>query len=160
MLLDRSNYIVSAARIKTHDAVIVTFSVKNVAMGSVGLPDKVKVHQSVRRTNLNIARLAGLVWPDLAAIDGFEGMEGEGPSQGDPVPLGIAISGTDALSADRVACEVMGVDFSKVGYLYFCAREGRGVSDIEKIEVLGAPLKECVRPFRLHSTVEGQYGWR
>lgn len=117
ILLDSSNYRVSAAKLKTHDAVVVTLSVKNMAMGSVLFPDKQRVHQGARQTNLNIARLAGAVWPDLAVIDGMEGMEGNGPTAGNPVHVGVALSGTDALSLDRVACEVMGVDFFRVGYL-------------------------------------------
>jgi uncharacterized protein (DUF362 family) len=160
MLMDRANYIVSAARLKTHDAVVVTLSVKNMAMGCVRVLDKAKAHQGVRRTNLNIARLAGAAWPDLAAIDGFEGMEGEGPILGDPVPLGMAIASTDALAADRVACEVMGVDFFRVGYLSHCASAGRGEADIGRIEVVGSPLNDCIRPFRPHSGVEEQYRWK
>lgn len=158
MLLSPDNYRISAARLKTHDVVVVTLSIKNMAVGSVLTPDKVKVHQKIRRTNLNIAKLAGLVWPDLAVIDGLEGMEGDGPTFGDPINVGVAISSTDPLAADRVACEVMGVDFSRVGYLNFC-RE-RGEHDMKRIEIVGAPLRECVKPFRLHGKVEDQYGWK
>lgn len=156
-LLDPGNYRISAAKLKTHDEVVVTLSIKNMAMGSICLPDKGKVHQGIRQTNLNIARIAERVWPDLASIDGFQGMEGNGPSFGDPVHLGVAIAGTDPMAADRVACEVMGVDFSMVGYLYLCAM---GEHEMEGIEVVGTPLEDCIRPFRLHRNVEKQYGWR
>jgi uncharacterized protein (DUF362 family) len=84
-------------------------------------------------------------------------MEGNGPSFGDPVHLGVAIAGTDPMAADRVACEVMGVDFSKVGYLNLCAM---GEHEMEGIEAVGTPLEDCIRPFRLHRNVEQQYGWR
>ncbi len=161
MLLDGAGfYRVSAAKLKTHDAVVVTLSVKNMAMGCVARPDKASVHQGIRRTNLNIACLALRAWPDLAVIDGFTGMEGNGPAHGDPVNAGVALSSADALAADRVACEVMGVDFSRVGYLSHCAEAGLGVSGMKGIEVTGAPLEECVTPFKLHSGVERQYGWK
>jgi len=159
VLLDKGNYIVSAARLKTHDTVVVTLSIKNIAMGSVLLPDKRKVHQGFKYTNLNIAALAERVWPDLSVIDGLVGMEGDGPIQGEPVDVGVAIASTDPLSADRVACEVMGVDFSKVGYLCHLAGRGLGEGDMGNINIKGEDIKDCVTPFRLHSHVEQQYGW-
>ena len=44
-----------------------------MAMGSVLVSDKGKVHQGFRQTNLNIAELAQWVWPDLSVIDGLVG---------------------------------------------------------------------------------------
>lgn len=160
LLLDSSNYLISAARLKTHDTVVVTLSIKNMAMGSIYVKDKVKVHQGIRRINENIADISQHVWPQLAVIDGLEGMEGNGPSHGTPIHVGVAISSTDPLSADRVACEIMGVDFFKVGYLYFCQKRGYGEGDIRNITIKGSPLVECIRPFRLHSKVAEQFKWR
>jgi uncharacterized protein (DUF362 family) len=160
LLLDKNNYLISAAKMKTHDSVVVTLSVKNMAVGSIVGNDKKAVHQGVRNTNRNIAGLAERVWPDLAVIDGFEGMEGDGPTDGDPVLLNIALASTDALAADRVACEIMGVDFHSVGYLHYCAERGLGEADMDKIEVVGERVKDCVRPFRLHHAVEEQYAWK
>ncbi len=122
LLLDRNNYLISAAKLKTHDSVVITLAIKNVVMGSIYVADKTLVHQGYRQINRNIADLARLVWPDLSVIDGFVGMEGEGPVDGSPVDVGIAISSIDPLAADRVASEVMGVDFNKVGYLYHCSK--------------------------------------
>ncbi len=160
LLLDRKNYLISAAKLKTHDTVVVTLSVKNMAMGAIHVRDKIKVHQGIKEINVNIAEIAELVWPDLAVIDGFEGMEGDGPVFGSPVFVGVAISSTDPLAADRVGCEIMGIDFQKVGYLYYCARKGLGEADLDKIMVTGNNLKGCIKAFRLHSTVEQQYRWR
>ncbi len=160
LLMDRNNYLVSAARLKTHDVVVVTLSIKNMAMGSIYRSDKALVHQGYALTNLNIAGLAGHVWPHLAVIDGITGMEGNGPTDGDPIDAGVAVASSDPLAADRIACEIMGVDFPKVGYLYHCGRMGMGESDLEKIDIRGQPLAACIMPFRLHSNVEEQYGWR
>ncbi|MEW6161973.1 MAG: DUF362 domain-containing protein [Nitrospirota bacterium] len=160
LFLEEDNYLISAAKLKTHDAVVVTLSIKNMAMGSVFLFDKGKVHQGLRQTNLNIAELAQHIWPDLSVIDGLVGMEGNGPTFGDPIHVGIAISSTDPLAADRVACEIMGIDLLKVGYLYYCAERGLGEADINKINVVGVSIKECITPFRLHSHVEEQYRWK
>lgn len=160
LLLNKDNYLVSAAKLKTHDTVVVTLSIKNMAMGSVLLSDKAKVHQGVKQTNLNIAKLAHYIWPDLSVIDGLMGMEGNGPVSGDPIHVGIAIASSDPLAADRVACEIMAIDFLKVGYLYYCAERGLGETDLNKINVIGESIKECITPFRLHSRVKEQYRWR
>ena len=160
LLLDRNNYLISAAKLKSHDTVVVTLSIKNIVMGCIFAGDKVKVHQGYKYTNLNLVKIAGRVWPDLAVIDGHTGMEGNGPVDGSPIDVGIAISSIDPMAADRIACEVMGVDVNKVGYLYYCSEKRLGESDLEKINVTGQNLNDCIRPFRLHSTVQEQYKWR
>jgi uncharacterized protein (DUF362 family) len=124
LLLDADSYVISAAKMKTHDTVIVSLSIKNLAMGCIFSDDKKSVHQGIRGTNRIIADIAEHVWPDLSVIDGHEGMEGDGPTRGEAVPLGIAVSSTDALAADRVVCEIMGVDFHTVGYLHYCSERG------------------------------------
>jgi uncharacterized protein (DUF362 family) len=160
LLMDKENFIISAAKMKTHDCVVVTLSIKNMAVGCILEKDKSSIHQGIKQMNLNIVELAGQVWPDLAVIDGFEGMEGDGPSQGDPVYLGLGMASIDALAADRVACEIMGVNFDDVGYLHYCAEQCMGETDMSRIEVLGSCMKDCVRPFRLHRTVKEQYAWK
>ena len=160
LLLDRNNYLISAAKLKTHDTVVVTLSIKNLVMGSIYAGDKVMMHQGYKYTNLNLAEIAGHVWPDLAVIDGLIGMEGNGPEHGTPIDVGIALSSVDPLAADRVGCELMGVDLNKVGYLYYCSVKGSGESGLDNIDVKGQDLGECIRPFRLHALVEEQYDWR
>lgn len=160
LLLDKGNYVISAAKLKTHDTVVVTLSIKNMAVGSIIGQDKKNVHQGVGQTNRIIAGLAGRVRIDLAVIDGFEGMEGDGPTCGDPVYPGLGIASIDALAADRVACEVMGVNFHDVGYLHYCASQGVGEADLNRIKVLGERLRDCIRPFKLHRSAKEQYAWK
>lgn len=160
LLLDSSKYLISATKMKTHDTVIVSLSVKNLVMGSIFSGDKKLVHQGIRETNQYLAGIAEQAWPDLSVIDGYEGMEGDGPSHGEAVPLGISIASTDALAADRVGCEIMGVDLHDVGYLHYCAERGLGEADLKKIEVLGERINDCIRPFKLHRNVREQYAWK
>lgn len=160
MVLDRDNYVVSAARLKTHDSVVAALSIKNLVMGGIRRGDKPLVHQGCKMINLNIAELAGRLWPALSVIDGIRGMEGDGPCRGTSVQSGVVISSTDALAADRVACEVMGVDFKKVGYLVHCAERGLGEADLKRIEIAGESIQDCAMSFKLHCAVEKQYRWR
>ena len=164
-IVDPKNYIISPAKLKTHDAVVVTLSLKNIVMGSIIADsrghDKFKMHAGVKGLNYNLFLLTKLgIKPYLASIDGFVGMEGDGPDRGDPINVGVAIASTDFLAADRVGIEVMGVDASKVGYLTYCAQDGLGEYDLKKIQILGEKLEDCKKKFRLHSTVKMQYKWR
>ncbi|MDP7208164.1 MAG: DUF362 domain-containing protein, partial [Candidatus Bathyarchaeota archaeon] len=99
------------AKPKTHDCVIATLSIKNVVVGSfVTAPEKEKIHQGAKAINLNIAKLAKHCMPSLGLIDGFEGMEGAGPIDGDPVRLGVASASLNPVSLDAVMAWIMGFD--------------------------------------------------
>ena len=61
--------------------------------------------------NYNLAIVAKHLRPSwgVAVIDGFEGMEGNGPVNGDLVSMQIALASADFLAADQVAMETMGI---------------------------------------------------
>jgi len=133
------------------------------AMRQLEPSDKMKMHQSYPVIHLNLALLAPLVTPHLAVLDGFQGMEGDGPSLGTPVPLRVALAGTDALAVDLVGATLMGFDPDEVGYLHYCKalRPGSGTGHLAEIEILGnARLEECVYPFRPHASYHRQRRWR
>jgi uncharacterized protein (DUF362 family) len=121
--------------------------------------DKMRMHQSYPVINLNLALLASRVMPHLAVIDGFEGMEGNGPTEGTAVPLRLALASTDALAVDLAGAHLMG--FDSVGYLRHCGQLGLGTRDLAAIELVGnAELASCRRPFRPHDTHSRQRRWQ
>jgi len=131
------------------------------AMSTLEPSDKMKMHQSYPVMNLNLALIAPRVKPHLSVIDGFEAMEGNGPSEGDPVPWRIALASTDALSADVVAATMMGFNPDEVGYLHYCKRMGLGAGDLDLIQIVGnTTMADCARQFRPHDTVHRQRRWR
>ncbi len=93
-------------------------------------------------------------------IDGFEGMEGNGPSSGTPVASRVAIASMDYIAADRVGLEAMSVDPNWIGYLQYCAQVGLGQYDLSKIAVVGAKLADIKKPYRMHRDVERELDWR
>jgi uncharacterized protein (DUF362 family) len=176
LLLDPDSYIISSARMKTHDRVVATLSLKNIVFGApikdIGFTygsnrkagskiDKPIVHGSgFRGINYNLYSLARQLHPHLSVIDGFEGMEGQGPNSGTPVDHRICIASTDWLAADRVGIEVMGIDFSRVGYLNFCADAGLGVADLSKIEVIGEKISDHIKTYKLSKNIDAQMVWK
>ena len=169
-LMDPEAFVIAAAIPKTHNAMVATLSVKNMAMGAPlhSAPqlfgqwnDKRIVHNGLRQTHVNLFLVAQALRPfwGAAVIDGYEGMEGNGPTGGTPVPARLAIASTDYIAADRVALETMGIDPSWVGYLRFCADLGIGQYDLSKIELLGAKMADVKRKYRLHSDIQHQLEW-
>jgi uncharacterized protein (DUF362 family) len=175
IILSPDSYIVSVARMKTHDRSIVTLSLKNIVFGApvkdVGFgfggkrkegtkSDKSIVHGSgYRGINYNLYSLAPRLHPHLAVIDGFEGMEGNGPSKGTPIDHRVCVASPDWLAADRVAVELMGIDFNVIGYLNFCAQTGLGTADLNKIEIVGESISNHVKHYKLHDNYEKQLIW-
>jgi uncharacterized protein (DUF362 family) len=159
-ILDPDAYLISACVLKTHDSVLATLSLKNLLMGMILHGDKSSMHQGVKEINYNLFLLAQRVRPHLAVIDGFTGMQGNGPVSGEPIETRVAIASTDFLAADRVGLEVMGIRFEDVGYLQFCAQAGLGEGNLKNIELLGTPLKECRKKFVRHSSFKRQLAWK
>ena len=93
-------------------------------------------------------------------IDGYEGMEGNGPTAGTPVPSRVAIASTDFVAADRVGAEVMGVDPEWLGWLKYCGEVGIGQWDLSKIDIRGVQIATVQKKYRLHSDVDLMLKWR
>jgi len=155
-----SDYRVSVTRPKTHDAVIVTLSVKNTAMGSLLNGDKSRMHQGYKAINLNLARVSRLTLPHLGVIDGFVGMEGNGPVSGTPINFGIAAASTSPVALDAVVAEAMGFNPGDVGYLHHLSEWGMGTLDLGEIEIRGAPLEKVKKGFKPHPGYREQLQWR
>ena len=149
---------ISCAKLKTHDAVIATLSLKNMVIGSIQNRDRWISH-GAQLMNLNLYRIAKRIPVHLALIDGWEGMEGDGPVKGTPVQMGVALAGTDYIAVDTVAAYLMGFDPDGIGYLHYA--NGRlGEGDLSKIKVVGEdPAKHRVS-FKPHRTIASQRQWR
>ena len=153
-----ADYIVSLAIPKTHDCLIVTLSLKNVVVGSAQ-HDKQLLHQGYPAMNLNMYKVVKRIPPSLAVIDGWVGMEGNGPVGGTPVEMGLALASTDFVAADTVAAYLMGFDPAEIGYLTY-ARGRLGVGELSQIEVRGERLESLRRRFKPHRDYEEQKRWQ
>lgn len=124
--------------------------------------EKFRVHQSYPVMHLNLFLLAcqGLR-PHVSVIDGWVAMEGDGPTDGDPVPWRLAIAGTDPVAVDAFTADLMGYPLQEVGYLYYCHLAGLGQGDVRQIRARGnLDPEEVRRPFRPHRLAANQRRWR
>jgi len=185
VILDEDSYVISVARMKTHNTVGATLSLKNIVLGAPIKDKGFTLYNEDKRfsplaresregsvsykrflhgsgfhaINYNMAQLAQKLHPDLAVIDGYEGMEGNGPTLGTPVDHRICVASQDWLAADRVGVELMGIDFSRIGYLNYCSQMGLGTADLNKIVITGENLKDHIKSYKLPDNFERQGAW-
>ena len=169
--VDPDAFIICAAIPKTHESMIMTAAVKNMVMGaplrssrkeSQAWSDKRKIHvRGYQQHNYNIYMVAERLAPhwNLAVLDGYEGMEGNGPIRGTAVPHRIAIASRDFVAADRVAVEAMGVDPNWVGYLQYCNSVGLGNYDLARIDVRGESIASVARKYKMNDNFDREIQW-
>ena len=172
IMMDPDSFIISAAKLKTHFFTVATFSLKNVVVasairepgskpGEMDRSNRFLVHGGgVRGIHYNLVALAPWLHPHLAVIDGFEGMEGEGPVDGTPVDHRVCIVSMDWLAADVVGAELMGLGIGKVGHLAYAAKAGLGQADLNKIDLVGPALKDHIKVYKEPADMKRLLSWQ
>ncbi|HLC39151.1 MAG TPA: DUF362 domain-containing protein [Patescibacteria group bacterium] len=158
--LAKSDFIISVCPMKTHDSVIVTLGIKNVAVGAIRRKDRSKLHAGPKAINLSIAKIAKKVWPSLSVLDGFWGMEGNGPVEGEKVEFKTAIASLDAMAADVMGTILMGYNPQEIGYLSELANQKMGTADPLKMIIMGGNWRTMVRKFKPHESYQQQLKWQ
>jgi uncharacterized protein (DUF362 family) len=190
-----NNFIISCPRFKCHNDAVATLGLKNVVMGSPmvdpgfywGQANSTKfnknpgMHGNGTETGINInqylndniyrlAKIYGM-HPTFSVVDGFQGMQGNGPTSGTAAPNGyVGVAGFDWVATDRVAVKLMGADLwfnnyysasavTSTGtvpgtlncpmfpaYLNYCSQAGLGTWDISQITdaVTGVPISTLI----------------
>jgi uncharacterized protein (DUF362 family) len=150
-----ADLIVSLAKMKTHHWAGATLSMKNffgVVPGSVYGWPKNKLHylgidESIVALNRQFASKA------FAIVDGVIGMEGNGPIQGTPKPVGVLVMGRDLIAVDATCARVMGIDPEKMGYLRLAADLGH--VHAQRIEQRGETVASVQTNFALIDAYKG-----
>jgi len=135
--------IISAAKLKTHMTTKVTLGMKNM-FGL--LPDKLKGKYHAKGMNKVIVDINTVFKTAFTVIDGFVGMEGRGPSGGDPVKMDLVIAGKDIVATDAIAARVMGFEPREIAHIRKANEKGLG--NIDEIEILGSKLDDVRRVFK------------
>lgn len=162
-LLPKKAFTVSLALPKTHDFFVFTACSKNM-IGCV-ISERGSVHalkfgdrpflnrlaKSIIQSRENLANVIGSVKPDVSVLDGFYGMDRDGPVLGRKINLGIALCGLDSIAVDSLAAKICG--FNYVPYLDICGKKGIGTTNLEKIKILKEGferLEEISKKFKPH----------
>ncbi len=143
-----ANVVIDMPVMKTHDVLEVSLGVKNMK-GLLQTDDKKRFHKwGLVQSVVDLIQIAK---PDITLVDGTIGMEGSGPTWGEPVGLGLLLASKDVVAADTVAAEIMGYTLDEADYIRQAAMAGVGCCDMDQIQVLGLPVDEVRHPFRRSS---------
>jgi len=104
--------IIAVPKIKTHSYMIMTLATK-IMYGAVPGLTKAKYHSLfIRRVAFAdmLLDVLSVKKPDLIIMDGITGMQGEGPSGGTPVDLGVLLASQDAVAMDLAVCDMLNIE--------------------------------------------------
>jgi uncharacterized protein (DUF362 family) len=143
-----ADVLISLPKLKTHHWAGATLSLKNL-FGTLpgtcyGWPKNELHWRGVENSIVDI----GLTrTPDLEIVDGIIGMEGDGPLNGTPKPLGAIIMGADPLAVDATCCRLMMLDPKRVGHLVMGYQKKLGLLNQNEIELIGERIEKLAQPF-------------
>jgi uncharacterized protein (DUF362 family) len=143
-----ADLLVSIPKMKCHHWVGATLSMKNlfglVPGGVYGWPKNVLHWAGLQEC---IADLHGLFPRRFAIVDGIVGMEGNGPIQGTPKPVGVLVAGADGVAVDATCCRIMGIDPTLLPYLQMT--EDKGQTRADRVRQIGETVRAVRTDFKL-----------
>jgi uncharacterized protein (DUF362 family) len=84
----------------------------------------------------------------LVVVDGSTAMEGNGPTDGTLVDMGVIVAGTNPLATDMVAAALMGFEPEEVPTFVYAQQAGMTPTRLDQIEVRGVPIDQVRRKFQ------------
>ena len=140
---------------KTHMHTGVTLGIKNLK-GCLYRHEKVRYHQleylnhdfPEKTLDSAISDLATILTPDLTVVDGYIGMEGLGPSGGEPKKSDFAVASFNPLGADIYACILMDIDAKEVPHLQLVSKRNKLKIEPEAYSVKPEDFSEFISPYK------------
>jgi uncharacterized protein (DUF362 family) len=145
----------SVPMMKTHTLATVTLAMKNL----IGLYPGTEYY-AVRSWLHDRAAEAGspgvayevidinnAVKTGLSVIDASTAMEGNGPSDGTLVDMGLIIAGTCPLATDMVGSLLMGFELNEIPAIVLAHKSGMVPAALDDIEIRGLAIDQCKHQF-------------
>ncbi len=155
-IVEDVDFVISAAKLKTHGMMTYTGAVKNL-FGVIPGIIKAEYHFKMNNTANFAEHLVDIcqyVAPDLSIIDAVDGMEGDGPSAGIKKHVGLILASDNPYALDVVASDIAGIDAALIPTVVAAEKRGLASSKIQDIKVLGVPREEIqIEPFVLPNSI-------
>jgi uncharacterized protein (DUF362 family)/Pyruvate/2-oxoacid:ferredoxin oxidoreductase delta subunit len=134
-----ADVIINLPKIKTHSLTVLTCAVKNMFGAVPGIRKSMHHRQAPKPKDFAslVADIYSLAKPHLHIVDAVVGMDGAGPSAGDPKQLGFIMAGVDGVAVDAAAAYLLGMEPFKVPTTAIAHRIGLGEGDIKNIDLVG-----------------------
>jgi uncharacterized protein (DUF362 family)/Pyruvate/2-oxoacid:ferredoxin oxidoreductase delta subunit len=150
------DFVVSAAKLKTHGMMTYTGAVKNL-FGVI--PGLIKADYHLRLNSVDnfadhLVDICEAVKPVFSIIDGVDGMEGDGPSAGEKRHVGLIMASNSPYALDGVASKIIGIEPSLVPTIKAASLRNIFDGDLKKVEIKGVQLQELnIEPFKLPKSI-------
>ena len=144
--LSESDVVISVPKLKTHSLMRYTGAVKNL-FGTVPGTIKAGYHvklQTADRFASMLLDLVSFVRPALTVMDAVVGMDGDGPSAGQPFPIGAILAAPDPVELDVAALGLVGRKPTSVPTVAEAVARGWTTGRTSDLEILGDDLAATV----------------
>ncbi|MDJ0804672.1 MAG: DUF362 domain-containing protein [Desulfobacterales bacterium] len=148
----RADKVIGLPKLKTHSFQYLTLACKNMYGVVPGLT-KAKYHARFPQRESfadMLLDLLAVAKPQLFIMDGIVGMQGQGPGNGDPVEMKLALASTDPVAMDIAVCRIVGIE--PVGVPVLKRAKVRGLWPRRIDYPLYRPEDVAYRGFRLPNT--------
>ena len=132
-IVDDMDLIINIPKLKTHSLMGLTLGVKNL-FGLIPGTNKVQMHRTYPNNDklaLKLYEFSKLLRPKtIHILDGIIGMQGEGPSRGEPVNTALIAMSDDATAMDIATTEILNLPIN------FCKTNKAAIStDFDKKQI-------------------------
>jgi uncharacterized protein (DUF362 family) len=134
--------IVDLPLMKTHEFAVYSGAIKNL-FGCLPSNRRIYLHPYLPEV---FYRLYVALKPQLMVMDARVGIEGNGPTKGNPVKMDLMLTSNDALAIDVTAAKIMKLDWQQTYLGYIAKKTSLKESDIA---VEGLQVNEVARRFEL-----------
>jgi uncharacterized protein (DUF362 family)/Pyruvate/2-oxoacid:ferredoxin oxidoreductase delta subunit len=138
-----ADVIISIPKLKTHMMTVYSGAVKNM-FGLIPGSYKAEYHLRFEDTNDFadlLIDLCSFARPALTVMDAVVGMEGYGPTAGNPRTVGLIVSSRDPYALDTVAVRLIGLDHRKVPTIMKAEQRGLCAAGAAGARVIGEPVE-------------------
>lgn len=155
------DFIVSAAKLKTHAMMTYTGAVKNL-FGVI--PGRTKIDYHLKMNNVDnfaalLVDICEYIKPVFSITDAVEGMEGDGPAAGDKRHAGLILASENPYAVDLAAIHAIGMKQEHVPIMVEAKKRSIFCDNWEDIEMVGVPWPEIqLEPFKYPSTQSNTMG--
>lgn len=131
--------IINLPKLKTHSLTVLTGAIKNT-FGYVVGADKLHIHANCPKPSQFAEALVDVFQlrpPGLNIMDAVLAMQGNGPSNGKPVQLGMILAAENAVTLDSAAAYMLGRKIREVAHLDIALGRGLGQGDPGRMDIIG-----------------------
>jgi uncharacterized protein (DUF362 family)/Pyruvate/2-oxoacid:ferredoxin oxidoreductase delta subunit len=134
--------VISVSKLKTHGLTVFTGAVKNMFGIIPGLkkPEYHLTMPEVQEFSDALVDICLCGSPVLSFMDGIVGMEGAGPSAGEPREIGAVLASPSPYHLDIVASSIINLKPAQVPTIQRCIERNLCTENPEDIEILGEPV--------------------